>query len=222
MTVRFVRPFSVAAYLSRYLGLAALALFLIAAGIHRFGPLTTPDLVGLLIIAAGIALAAVLLALVGLERLWTRGARGGLSALAALLLSALPLGVAGYGAFLYWQQPKIYDISTDLTDVPQWLVTPTANQQWLARPATVAKEDRDAQAIAYASLAGRRYEGAIDRIYTAAKKMAVAPHRPYQGRHWCRGSARNRHSRAGQDDARRRGAGGRPALHRAGAHGAAE
>lgn len=46
MTVRFVRPFSVAAYLSRYLGLAALSLFLIAAGIHRFGPLTTPDLVG--------------------------------------------------------------------------------------------------------------------------------------------------------------------------------
>lgn len=118
MTVRFVRPFSVAAYLSRYLGLAALALFLIAAGIHRFGPLTTPDLVGLLLIAAGIAFLAVLLALIGLERLWTRGARGGLSALAALLLSALPLGVVGYGAFLYWQQPKIYDISTDLSDVP--------------------------------------------------------------------------------------------------------
>ncbi|TGU09958.1 hypothetical protein EN799_67255, partial [bacterium M00.F.Ca.ET.156.01.1.1] len=80
MTVRFVRPFSVAAYLSRYLGLAALALFLIAAGIHCFGPLTTPDLVGLLLIAAGIAFLAVLLALIGLERLWTRGARGGLSA----------------------------------------------------------------------------------------------------------------------------------------------
>jgi hypothetical protein len=174
MTVRFVRPFSVAAYLSRYLGMAALALFLVAAGIHRFGPLTTPDLVGLLMIAAGIALVAMLLALVGLERLWTTGARGGLSALAALLLSALPLGVVGYGAFLYLQQPKIYDISTDLADAPEWLVPPVANQQWLARPATVAKADRDAQAVAYASLAGRRYEGAIDRIYTAAKKMAAA------------------------------------------------
>lgn len=125
-------------------------------------------------IAAGIALVAVLLALIGLERLWTKGARGGLSALAALLLSALPLGVVGYGAFLYWQQPKIYDISTDLADVPEWLVMPAANQQWLVRPATVAKEDRDAQAEAYASLAGRRYEGAIDRIYAAAKKMAAA------------------------------------------------
>ena len=174
MTVRFVRPFSVAAYLSRYLGLAALALFLVAAGIHRFGPLTTPDLVGLLIIAAGIALVAVLLALIGLERLWTTGARGGLSALAALLLSALPLGVVGYGTFLYWQQPKIYDISTDLTDVPEWLVTPAANQQWLVRPVVVTKADRDAQMEAYASLAGRRYEGAIDRIYAAAKKMAAA------------------------------------------------
>lgn len=174
MTVRFVRPFSVAAYLSRYLGLAALALFLIAAGIHRFGPLTTPDLVGLLLIAAGIAFLAVLLALIGLERLWTRGARGGLSALAALLLSALPLGVVGYGAFLYWQQPKIYDISTDLSDVAEWLATPAANQQWLVRPATITKADRDAQMEAYASLAGRRYEGAIDRIYAAAKKMAAS------------------------------------------------
>ncbi|WP_332305714.1 DUF1499 domain-containing protein [Rhizobium sp. GR12] len=174
MTVRFVRPFSVAAYLSRYLGLAALVLFLIAACIHRFGPLTTPDLAGLLIIAACVALVAVLLAVIGLERLWTKGARGGLSALAALLLSALPLGVVGYGAYLYWQQPKIYDISTDLTDVPQWLAPPVANQQWLTRPTTVAKEDRDAQAVAYASLAGRRYEGAIDRIYTAAKKTAAA------------------------------------------------
>ena len=174
MTVRFVRPFSVAAYLSRYLGLAALALFLIAAGIHRFGPLTTPDLVGLLLIAAGIALLAVLLALIGLERLWTRGARGGLSALAALLLSALPLGVVGYGAFLYWQQPKIYDISTDLSDVPEWLAAPAANQQWLVRPAVITRADRDAQMEAYASLAGRRYEGAIDRIYAAAKKMAAA------------------------------------------------
>ncbi|MFP3711388.1 hypothetical protein SB783_46215, partial [Paraburkholderia sp. SIMBA_009] len=84
-----------------------------------------------------------------------KGARGGLSAVAALLLSALPLGVVGYGAFLYWQQPKIYDISTDLADVPEWLVMPAANQQWLVRPATAAKEDRDAQAEAYASLAGR-------------------------------------------------------------------
>ncbi len=174
MTVRFVRPFSVAAFLSRYLGLAALALFLIAAGLHRFGPLTTPDLVGLLIVAAGIAAVASLLALIGLERLWTKGARGGLSALAALLLSALPLGVAGYGAFLYWQQPKIYDISTDIADIPEWLSPPTVNQQWLARPATVSRQDREAQARAYAGLAGRRYEGAIDRIYAAARKMAAA------------------------------------------------
>lgn len=87
---------------------------------------------------------------------------------------ALPLGVVGYGAFLYWQQPKIYDISTDLSDVPEWLATPAANQQWLVRPATITKADRDAQMEAYASLAGRRYEGAIDRIYAAAKKMAAS------------------------------------------------
>ncbi|MDS7596402.1 DUF1499 domain-containing protein [Agrobacterium tumefaciens] len=174
MTVRFVRPVSFAAYLSRYLGFAALALFLIAVGLHRFGPLTTPDLVGLLLISAGIAALAVLLALIGLERLWTKGSRGGLWALSALIFSGLPLGVVGYGAFLYWQQPKIYDVSTDLTETPEWLVPPVANQQWLVRPTVLAAEDRAAQSKAYASLAGRRYEGAIDRIYAAAKKTASA------------------------------------------------
>ncbi|MFK0384712.1 DUF1499 domain-containing protein [Agrobacterium sp. NPDC090273] len=174
MTVRFVRPVSFAAYLSRYLGFAGLVLFLIAAGLHRFGPLTTPDFVGLVLIAAAIAVLAVLLALIGLERLWTKGSKGGLWALAALIFSSLPLGVVGYGAFLYWQQPKIYDVSTDLTDVPDWLVPPVANQQWLVRPAIIGAEDRAAQATAYASLAGRRYEGAIDRIYAAARKTAAA------------------------------------------------
>lgn len=176
MTVRFVRPVSYAAYMSRYLGLSALVLFLIAAPLHRFGPLTTPDFISLTLISAAIAAVALLLALIGLQRLWATGAKGGVWALYAIVLAALPLGVVGFAALLYWQNPKIFDVSTDVTDVPDWLSVPSANQQWLLRPTDVSKADRDAQAQAYPSLAGHRYEGAIDRVYTAARKVARAQH----------------------------------------------
>ncbi|WP_421361970.1 DUF1499 domain-containing protein [Agrobacterium rosae] len=174
MTVRFVRPVSHAAYLSRYLGFAALVLFIIAAPLHRFGPLTTPDFVSLTLISAAIATVALLLAIIGLQRLWSVGAKGGLWSLSALLLCAIPLGTIAFGAFLYWQKPQLYDVSTDIVDAPNWLSIPTANQQWLPRPAIVSKADRDVQAAAYPSLAGHRYEGAIDRVYTAARKVAKA------------------------------------------------
>lgn len=174
MTVRFVRPVSHAAYLSRYLGFAALLLFVIAAPLHRFGPLTTPDFVALTLISAGIAAIALVLALIGLQRLWSVGAKGGLWCLYALLLSAVPLAVVGYAAFLYWQNPKIYDVTTDTTDIPSWLSVPTANQQWLPRPAAVSTVERSAQLEAYPGFLGHRYEGAIDRVYAAARKVAKA------------------------------------------------
>ena len=176
MTVRFVRPVSYAAYMSRYFGLSALVLFLIAVPLHRFGPLTTPDFIALTLISASIAALALLLALVGLQQLWATGARGGVWASYAILLAALPLGVVGFAALLYWQNPKIIDVSTDVTDTPAWLSTPSANQQWLPRPPLVSAADRNAQVAAYPSLTGHRYEGAIDRVYTAARKVAKAQH----------------------------------------------
>lgn len=174
MTVRFVRPVSYAAYLSRSLGFSALGLFLIAAPLHRFGPLTTPDFISLTLLSAGIAGVALLLAILGLQRLWSAGAKGGIWSLSALFLVSVPLGVVGFATALYWQKPALYDVSTDVVDAPGWLSIPTANQQWLPRPAIVSKVDRDLQLAAYPTLAGHRYEGAIDRVYTAARKVAKA------------------------------------------------
>ncbi|MNE50087.1 hypothetical protein D3C80_1446450 [compost metagenome] len=50
---------------------------------------------------------------------------------------------------------------------------PVANQQWLSRPPVTAGT-RLEQAEAYPGLTGRRYEGAVDRIYQAARKVAAA------------------------------------------------
>ena len=174
MTVRFVRPVSHSAYAARRIGLAALVLFLLAVLAHRFGPLTGPDFASLLLLAAAIAAAAVPLALVGLVRLWQVGAEGGFAAAKGLLYAALPLGTVAAGAFLYYTQPALYDVSTDLADPPAWVSAPEADQQWMPRPAIVTPADRRTQFAAHPGLTGRRYEGALDRVYEGVRNAALS------------------------------------------------
>jgi len=193
MTVRFERPVSHAARLALRLGQFALVLAVGVTLAHRFGPLRTPDFLGLLLVAGAAGALAVPLAVLGLARLWQVGARGGIAAATGLLFAAIPIGVIAAGAFFYVERPKLYDLSSDLADTPPWLAPPSARQQWLPRPpqlaatarrpavtaqarpiATAQNEAAALQAEAYPGLTGRRYEGAIDRVYLAVRKVAVS------------------------------------------------
>ncbi|ANL45779.1 hypothetical protein AMC87_CH01052 [Rhizobium phaseoli] len=171
MAIRYDRPVSSAARVSRLLGAFSLVLALAVLIAHRFGGLATPYLVLLLIAAAGFALLAALLAAVGLRSLWTSGAEGGLAALAALIYAAFPLGIGAFAAERYMTLPDIYDVSTDPVAAPDWLSTPKADQIWLKRN-LVTPEDREKQMAAYPELTGRRYEGALDRVLEAVRKVA--------------------------------------------------
>ncbi|MBB2697935.1 DUF1499 domain-containing protein [Rhizobium phaseoli] len=171
MAIRYDRPVSSAARVSRLLGAFSLVLALAVLIAHRFGGLATPYLVLLLIAAAGFALLAALLAAVGLRSLWTSGAEGGLAALAALIYAAFPLGIGAFAAERYMTLPDIYDVSTDPVSAPDWLSTPKADQIWLKRN-LVTPEDREKQLAAYPELTGRRYEGALDRVLEAVRKVA--------------------------------------------------
>jgi len=73
MTVRFVRPISHSAYAGRRLAFSALLLSLLAGLAHRFGPLSQPDFLAVLLLAAAIAAASLPLSLIGLLRLWQVG-----------------------------------------------------------------------------------------------------------------------------------------------------
>ncbi|WP_117190692.1 DUF1499 domain-containing protein [Rhizobium terrae] len=174
MTVRFVRPVSHSAYAARRLGFSALALFLIATAAHRFGPLTTPDFLALLFLSAVIAAVSVPLSLIGLMRLWQVGAEGGAAAAKGLFYAAIPLGVVATGAFYYYTLPALYDVSTDLSDPAPWIAEPQVNQQWLPRPLFISPVGRRAQFVAYPGLTGRRYEGALDRVYEGVTKAALS------------------------------------------------
>ncbi|MBX4939030.1 DUF1499 domain-containing protein [Rhizobium binae] len=171
MAIRYDRPVSSAARFSRLLGAFSLVLALAVLIAHRFGGLATPYLVLLLIVAAGCALLAALLAAIGLRSLWVSGAEGGLAALAALIYAAFPLGIGAFAAERYLTLPDIYDVSTDPVAAPGWLSIPKADQIWLKRN-LVTPEDREKQISAYPELSGRRYEGALDRVLEAVRKVA--------------------------------------------------
>ncbi|MBX5130671.1 DUF1499 domain-containing protein [Rhizobium lentis] len=172
MAIRFDRPVSSAAHASRLIGAFSLVLALAVLIAHRFGGLATPYLVLLLVVAVGCALLAALLAAVGLRSLWVSGAEGGLAALAALIYAAFPLALGALAAERYLTLPEIYDVSTDPVAAPDWLSPPKADQIWLKRNPLVTPEDRERQMAAYPELTGRRYEGALDRVLEAVRKVA--------------------------------------------------
>ena len=171
MAIRFDRPVSNAARFSRRFAAFALVLCLAALVGHRFAGLATPYLILLLIVSSGFAILAVALAIAGLRSLWLTGAEGGHDALKALIFAALPLVIGGLATERYVTLPRLYDVSTDPVSVPDWLKAPNADQIWLKRT-PVTPEDREKQLEAYPELTGRRYDGAIDRVLKAVKKVA--------------------------------------------------
>jgi hypothetical protein len=171
MAIRFDRPVSSAARFSRRFGAFALVLCLAGLVGHRFVGLATPYLVLVLLVSAGLALLATFLAFTGLRSLWLTGAEGGQDAMKALIFAALPLVLGGLALERYFALPAIYDVSTDLVSEPEWLKPPKADQIWLPRP-DITADDREKQLEAYPELTGRRYDGAIDRVLEAVKKVA--------------------------------------------------
>ena len=174
ISIQYERPVSQAAHWARRMALFSCLLFIAVVLSHRFGPRTTPHFLVLAGFASAMAAVAVLFAAVGLARLWHVGARGGKASLMALLLSLLPLGVAGAAAYAYFYKPALYDVTTDTVSAPPWLSIPSAGQDWLPRAGIVTPQDRAVQVEAYPGLSGRRYEGALDRVYQGARKVAAA------------------------------------------------
>ena len=171
--IKYERPISHAARWARGIARFSCGLFLVAALAHRFGPLTTPHLVAIVIFSAGLAALAVMLAVIGFVRLWQVAAVGGVASFTALVYAAIPLGVAGLGGYAYLTKPAIYDVSTDTVTPPDWIERPAADQGWLPRATTITPQDREAQIEAYPGLTGRRYDGALDRVFRGVKTVAA-------------------------------------------------
>jgi hypothetical protein len=174
MTVHYVRPVSGSAYMARRLASFSFLMFIAAWALHRFGPLNTPYFLAIIGAGALVAILAVYLACLGLVMLWSRGARGGKAATFALFLAVLPVVPPTMGLISYFSLPAIHDVSSDLVDPPQWIHDPEFDQSWLGKHSPVTAKDREAQMIAYPGITGRRYDGALDRVYSAVRKVALS------------------------------------------------
>ncbi|ASY55618.1 DUF1499 domain-containing protein [Sinorhizobium sp. CCBAU 05631] len=174
MMVRYERPYSHAAHWARRFARIGFVIFVLSLAAHRFGPLTTPHFLALAGFAVAFALVAVLLAAIGLTRLWRVAAIGGTASVSALFYAALPLGFFFYGAAQYLTRPAIYDVSTDTATPPLWIKAPVVEESWIKRRPIVTPEDREAQIAAYPGLTGRRYDGALDRVFQGVRKVVEA------------------------------------------------
>ncbi|PDT52289.1 MULTISPECIES: DUF1499 domain-containing protein [Sinorhizobium] len=174
MMVRYERPYSHAAHWARRFARIGFVIFVLSLAAHRFGPLTTPHFLALAGFAVAFALVAVLLAAIGLTRLWRVAAIGGTASVSALFYAALPLGFFFYGAAQYLTRPAIYDVSTDTATPPPWIKAPVVEESWIKRRPIVTPGDREAQIAAYPGLTGRRYDGALDRVFQGVRKVVEA------------------------------------------------
>lgn len=173
MAVEFVRPVSYSALLARQIALFALMMAIAAWVAVRFGPLPEPHFLAIYAAACGLALLALLGALVGFINLWRVGARGGKASVSAVFLAIPVLLPAAYGVWAYRSHPPIYEVTTDPSDPPEWLKRPRYEQAWLGPRAPAGTVERAAQADAYPALIARRYDAALDRVVEAVRTVAA-------------------------------------------------
>lgn len=173
MPYRPERPVSISAIWARRLGRFSLALAIAALLLHRVGLLSLPNAVAVLLLAITLAVVVVGLAIIGFTMLWLIGAKGGRASFFGFVMAAIVLGPAGYAASRYLSLPKLYDVSTDVSDPPAFLQPPEITASWLPRAAAITPDRRGAQIVAYPNITGRRYDGAIDRVLEAVAAVAA-------------------------------------------------
>ena len=87
---------------------------------HRLGQIETPAMPWLFAIGTLIALAGLVLGMVGLRQLWVKGHLGGIRATAGTFFSSLGLIPALLAGYLYFTTPPLTDVTTDADDLLVW------------------------------------------------------------------------------------------------------
>ncbi len=173
MAIEYVRPVSYAAFWARRIALFALMLMLASWLATRFGPVLEVHFLALYLAASGLAILALLFALIGLVNLWRVGAQGGKSSIVAVLLAVPVLLPGAYAGWLYQSNARIYEVTSDLTDPPAWIKAPDYDQLWLGPRPPADAAMREAQSVAYPGLISHRYDASLDRVVKAVRDAAA-------------------------------------------------
>jgi uncharacterized protein (DUF1499 family) len=162
---------SISARWSVRIAFLAAILFVLSGFGHRFERIETPEFLWLLAIVAGLALLALLLAIKGFTSVWRRGDLGFPSAFWGMTIALVVLAPFATTLYQALMLPRIYDVSTDITDPPELFAAGQRTERM--NPVVNDEESRTLQSSAYPQVTGRRYDGSPDRILTAINKVIV-------------------------------------------------
>lgn len=152
----------------------SLVLLVTSGAGHRYGLVETIAFFWLLAIVAMLALAGLLLAVVGFSRLWQRGEKAGRASLSAALIALLVLVPFGFAAWFHVRYPALTDISTDLADPPRFAITPRYRVAGMNPIAPISRAAAELQARSYPEVSGRRYEASMERVLNAVRAVLAA------------------------------------------------
>lgn len=165
---------SASAVWARRMAVFAAVLLVVSILGHRFGPVPTVPFLWLLVVVAGLAVLALLLAAVAFARLWQRGDKGGRAAVRATLVAILVLLPFGFAAWQVAMLPPLVDISTDTINPPAFSVAPRLRTAEMNPLGGWAEPVRGMQADAYPLVSGRRYTLPLDRMQEMVAAAAGA------------------------------------------------
>ena len=171
MTVIIHRRTSRSAVWSRRLAIFAVVLLLMSAAGHRFGLVETPAFYPLLAIVAALAVVALLLACVGMFRLWEYGDRAGRAAALGAVLALLLLAPYGFVVLRALTLPQLTDISTDTMEAPVFAAAHALRVPLMNALGTFDRSRADLQAAAYPEVTGRRYALPIAGVETLVEDL---------------------------------------------------
>ncbi|MBN9035750.1 MAG: DUF1499 domain-containing protein [Rhizobiales bacterium] len=176
------RRASASAVWARRIAVFAAVLLVTSTAGHRFGPVPTLPFLWLLLIVAGLAVLALLLAAAGFARLWQRGDRGGRASVRATLIAILVLLPFGFAAWRVYALPQLADVTTDTANPPDFFLAPGLRTAEMNPLRAWSDPEPGAQAEAYPTVTGRRYTLPLDRmqemVATAADDLGWKPEEP--------------------------------------------
>src|SRR5690606_12405654 len=130
---------------------------------HRLALVGTIPFFWLLGIVAGLAMIALVLAGIGLFRLWEFGDRGGRASSRAVLIALLVLLPFMIGAYRVFTLPRLTDISTDTLDPPKFVMAQSNRTAEMNSIGTISPDEAELQLAHYPLVTGRRYPLPVDR-----------------------------------------------------------
>lgn len=149
----------------------SVVLMALAALLHRYGFLGTPDFLATMLAVSGLAVLGLLLAAIAFRMVWKRGDAGSSAIAFAVLFSAVALAPLAAVSAMSLVFPEIHDVSTDLTDPPPLMQPNLPAGMVTNAPGPILPKDAEKIAAAWPEATGRRYEVSIDRAVEAVTQL---------------------------------------------------